>query len=84
MGFGVEDPLLGAECYSAWVVAGQSLSVWQLVALILVALVAFWEAMTLALGMALVGAEEWKVASGELVTLDWLVFLVDLESLALG
>lgn len=72
------------ECYSAWVVAGQSLSVWQLVALRLVALADFWEAMALALGMALVVVEEWEVALGELVTLDWLVFLVGLESLALG
>lgn len=41
-------------------------------------------AMALALGMALVAAEEREVALGELVTLDWLGFLVGLASLALG
>jgi hypothetical protein len=53
MGSGVEHESLAIESSTAWVGAGPSPSVWQLVAL-----VEFQEAMTLALGMVFMVAEE--------------------------
>lgn len=61
MGSGVEHKSLAIESSTAWVAAGPSLSVWDLVAL-----VDFPEVMALAQGMAFVVAEEWEVVLKEL------------------
>lgn len=86
VGSGVEQVALAVTAFTAWVAARVSLSVWQLVAPGLVASVegvaAVAVASEAAMEVALVGAEEWEVALGELLDLGALVALVGMVALA--
>lgn len=97
-GFGVDQATLAVTVSLTWLATRGSLSVWQLVALGLVALVdttvvgvALGVAMEVPLGVvleailavALVVAEEWEVSLVELVALEGLVVLVVLALVGL-
>lgn len=75
VGSGAEQGASAVTASTAWVVAGVSPSVWQLVAPGLVASVEGVAAVAVATEVALVVAEEWEAALGELVALVGLVAL---------
>lgn len=81
VGSGAERVPLAVTASTTWVAARVSLSVWLVASVEGVAAVAV--ALEVAMEVALVAAEGWEVALGELLDLGELVALVGLVALAL-